>query len=200
LSKFVRRVGFFFLLLCLSAGALALTHSIWLRWLGEALTYSEPPCKADIVVVLAGDFFGLRIEKAAELVKEGWAPEVLMSGAGTFYGLNEGDLAIQLVVRDGYPAGEFVNLPSPARSTVEEAQYIVRELHRRGVRRFILVTSDFHTRRAAKVYREAAPDIPFCTVASSDHDFNPDSWWHTREGRKVAFIEWLKTFANFFGI
>jgi uncharacterized SAM-binding protein YcdF (DUF218 family) len=83
---------------------------------------------------------------------------------------------------------------------VEEARYIVPELRRRGVHRFILVTSDYHTRRASKIYHQAAPDIPFCTVASPDADFNPDNWWHTREGRKTAFMEWLKTFANFLGI
>jgi uncharacterized SAM-binding protein YcdF (DUF218 family) len=169
-------------------------------WIGESLTYTEAPCKADMIVVLAGDFFGLRIEKAGELVKEGWASEILVSGAGTCYGVNEGDLAIQMAVREGYPADEFFNVPSPARSTVEEAKYTVQELRRRGVHRFILVTSSYHTRRAARIYRHAAPDIPFCTVASPDHDFHPDKWWETRESQKVTLIEWLKTFANFLGV
>jgi uncharacterized SAM-binding protein YcdF (DUF218 family) len=200
LNKTIRRLSFLALMLCLVAGALAATHNVWLRWLGEYLTYTEPPCKADMIVVLAGDFFGHRIQKAGDLAKAGWAPTVLVSGAGTCYGVNEGDLAIQFVTRAGYPAALFFNLPSPGRSTTEEAQYIVPELHRRGVHRFILVTSDFHTRRAAKIYRQTAPDIPFCVVAAPDGDFSPDGWWHNREGRKVAFTEWLKTVANFFGV
>ena len=72
-----------------------------------------------------------------------------MSGAGQCYGINEGDLAIQFAVREGYPADDSSACPVPARSTVEEAQYMVPELRRRGVHRFILVTSDFHTRRAS---------------------------------------------------
>jgi uncharacterized SAM-binding protein YcdF (DUF218 family) len=200
LSKAIRRLGIPALVVCLAAGGLAATHNIWLGWVGEYLTYSEPPCKADMIVVLAGDFFGNRIEKAGELAHAGWAPKVLVSGAGVCYGINEGELAIRFAIRAGYPEDDFVNLPSPARSTVEEAQYIVPELRRRGVHRFILVTSNFHTRRAAKIYHQAAPDIPFCVVASPDHDFTPNSWWHTREGRKVGFTECLKTFANWLGI
>ena len=200
MRKTIRRLGILALFLCLVAGALAATHNFWLRAMGEYLVFSQPPCKADMIVVLAGDFFGHRIEKAGELVKAGWAPKVLVSGAGTCYGINEGDLAIQFAVHEGYPADKFFNLPSPGRSTVEEAQYVVSELRRRGVHRFILVTSDFHTRRASKIYRKAVPEIPFCVVASPDNDFAPDSWWHTREGRKVALTEWLKTFANFLGI
>jgi uncharacterized SAM-binding protein YcdF (DUF218 family) len=168
--------------------------------MGEFLTYSQPPCKGDMVVVLAGDIWGNRIVKGGELVREHWAPTVLMSGAGTIYGLNEGDLAIQFAIRAGYPADYFINLPSPARSTEEEAHYIVPELRRRGVHRFILVTSDFHTRRASEIYRKVAPDLPFCAVASADPDFSATGWWHNREGRKTAFFEWCKTIAHVFGI
>jgi uncharacterized SAM-binding protein YcdF (DUF218 family) len=185
---------------CLAAGALAATHNIWLRWLGESLTHSEPPCKADMVVVLAGDWWGNRVLKAGELLRAGWAPKVLVSGAGALYGVNEGDLAIQYAIRAGFPADGFFNLPSPGRSTEEEARFIVPELRRRNVHRFILVTSDFHTRRAACIYHKAAPDLPFCVVASVDPDFTPDGWWHTREGRKTAFFEWCKTIAYVFGI
>ncbi len=196
----LRRLGFLALFLCLAAGTLAATHNTWLHWMGSYLTCSGPPCKADVIVVLAGDQWGNRVVKAGELLRQGWAPKVLVSGAGVFYGLNEGDMAIQFVVRAGYPADGFFNLPSPARSTEEEARYIVPEMRRRGVHRFILVTSDFHTRRAAAIYRKAAPDLPFCVVASADPDFSPDGWWHNREGRKTAFFEWSKTLAHIFGI
>ena len=174
---------------------LAVTHNAWLRWMGEYLTSGGPPCKADIIVVLAGDSYGNRVLKAAELRRAGWAPEVLVSGAGYLYGVNEGDLAIQFAVRHGYPAEGLVCFPSPGRSTEEEAEYIVAELRRRGIHRFLLVTSDYHTHRSGLVYRKIAGDLSFCAVAAADHDFTPDGWWHTREGRKTAFIEWCKTIA-----
>ncbi len=200
MNKLLRRLGLLALFLCLVAVGLAVTHNLWLRWLGEYLTYSQPPCKSDLIVVLAGDWAGNRVRKAGDLLREGWAPKVLISGAGTFYGLNEGDLGVQFAVNDGYPASGFFSLPSPARSTLEEAQYIVPELRRRGVHHFMLVTSDFHTRRSAEIYHKVAPDLPFCVVAAKDADFSPDGWWHNREGRKTAFFEWCKTLAHWFGI
>jgi len=200
LFKAVRRLGSFTLILFLAAIALAATHTIWLRWLGEYLVSAGPPCKADMIVVLAGDNEGNRILKGGDLVREGWAPKALVSGAGTVYGLNEGDLAIQFAVRKGYPVEAFYSLPSPARSTRGEAEFIVRELRRTGVHRFMLVTSDYHTHRSSLVYRKAAPDLPFCVVAAADPDFSADSWWRNREGRKTAFFEWCKTIANVFGI
>jgi uncharacterized SAM-binding protein YcdF (DUF218 family) len=200
LSRSFRRLGFLTLFLLLIAGLLAATHSLWLHWMGQYLIEAGPPCKADVIVVLAGDPWGNRITKAGDLVRQGWAPKALISGAGFIYGVNEGDLAIQYAVKAGYPADGFFSLPSPARSTVGEAQYILDELRKRGVHRFILVTSDFHTRRATGIYRKADPDIPFCVVAAPDPDFSAGDWWHNREGRKIAFIEWCKTIANAFGI
>jgi uncharacterized SAM-binding protein YcdF (DUF218 family) len=179
---------------------LLVTQNLWLRWLGEFLVSTTPPCKADLIVVLAGDYEGNRIRKAGDLQRAGWAPTVLVSGAGHAYGFNEGDLAIQFAIRAGFPAAVFFNLPSPARSTEDEASYIIAEMRRRGVHRFLLVTSDFHTHRAADIYRKAAPDLPFCVVAAADPDFSADGWWHTREGRKTAFFEWCKTIAHFFHI
>lgn len=195
-----RRLAQIALLAITVALLLLLTQNLWLRWLGEFLVFTTPPCKADLIIELAGDAEGNRVRKAGDLQRAGWAPLVLVSGAGHFYGFNEGDLAIQFATRAGYSASAFFNLPTPARSTDDEAKYIVAEMRRRGVHRFLLVTSDYHTRRAADVYRKAAPDIPFCVAAAPDPDFHADSWWQTREGRKTAFFEWCKTIARFFHI
>src|ERR1039458_2414649 len=73
---------------------LVLFHATVLAALGSFLVKAGPPQKADIVVVLAGDGFGNRILKAAELVKQGWAPKVLVSGPDGNYGNHECDWAI----------------------------------------------------------------------------------------------------------
>ena len=56
------------------------------------------PGKADIAVVLAGDYWGHRLFNGAELVKQGYVPLVLVSGPPGFYGVNEADAAIQFAV------------------------------------------------------------------------------------------------------
>lgn len=180
-----------------------LSRSLWLPRFGYALVRNDGPAKADIVVVLAGDYYGRRILKSAELVREGYAPAVLVSGAPGFYGAHECDLAVPYAVRHGYPAEWFIPLPNEALSTEQEAGVILPELRRRNIRRCLIVTSDFHTARAARVYRAAeraagsGPAIRF--VAAPDEFFTPGSWWRTRESQKVAFFEWSKTLAYALG-
>jgi len=176
------------------------THSLWLAALGRALVRDEGPAKADMAVVLAGDEYGHRILRAAELVKQGYVPKVLVSGPGPLYGYHECDLEIQYAVKHGYPEEWFVPAPHEAHSTREEAAAIVPDLRRRGVHRILLVTTDFHSGRAARIFRAAAPDMDIRIVASRDEFFRPDSWWRNREARKTFLIEWMKTVANLVGI
>ena len=100
-------------------------------------------------MVLAGDYEGHRIEKAAELIREGYVPAALISGPRGFYGGHESDYAIAYAVRQGFPAQWFIALPHSALSTREEARVVLAELRRRNVRSFLLVTSDYHTRPRA---------------------------------------------------
>jgi uncharacterized SAM-binding protein YcdF (DUF218 family) len=196
------KISLLMLAVLLAAGVL--TRSWWLPALGYALVHDDGPAKADLVLVLAGDSYGLRILKAAELVRQGYAPAALVSGAPGFFGVHECDLAIPFAERHGYPREYFIALPNEALSTREEAQVVLAELRRRNARSFLLVTSDFHTARAARVYRaalRAAGGGPSLRVtAAADKFFRPDSWWRTREGEKVFFMEWCKTFASALGI
>jgi uncharacterized SAM-binding protein YcdF (DUF218 family) len=175
---------------------LVVFHAAVLAALGNFLVIAGPPQKADVIVVLAGDGFGHRILKAGELIKEGYAPNALISGPDGNYGIYECDLAIPFAVRAGDPEAYFTHLEHHARSTAEEAQEVVRKLRELGVKRVILVTSDYHTRRSGKIFRRAAPDLDFIVVAAPDEFFKPDSWWHNREGSKTFVFEWLKTVAE----
>ena len=180
------------------------TRALWLPLFGVALIHDEGPAKANIAVVLAGDWFGHRIMKGGDLVREGYVPLVLVSGPADNYGVYESDLAIPFAVRKGYPAAWFVAFPNEARSTREEAAAILPELRRRNVRSFLLVTSDYHTARARRIYlaleRANGGGPAMRTVAAPDQFFRPASWWENREGRKTAFFEWSKTVATAFGM
>jgi uncharacterized SAM-binding protein YcdF (DUF218 family) len=179
---------------------LVVTHAFWMPAVGTVLDGSEQPGRADIVVVLAGDYEGRRILKAASLVREGFAPTALVSGPDGFYGFRESELAIPFAVRHGYPSSWFTPLLNSSRSTREEAQAIVPELRKRGVRTCLIVTSDYHTRRAGYIYRSLAPKIEFRVVSADSQVFDLRRWWHTREGRKIVFLEWTKLFADRLGI
>lgn len=175
-------------------------HSAILSALGAYLVDAGPPQKADIAVVLGGDPSGNRILKAAELVRQGFTPKVLVSGPTGIYDYAECDLEIPFAERRGYPEAYFIHFEHRARSTGEEADVLVPELRRLGAKTILLVTSDYHTRRAGRIFRKAAPDLTFDVVAAPDPYFTASGWWKNREGRKTFAIEWMKTVAEWFGI
>lgn len=174
-------------------------HARILGALGSYLVHDEPPRHADVVLVLAGDASGRRILKGAELVRDGYAPKVIVSGP-MYYGAHECELAIALAERAGYPSSYFVHFEHDAHSTEEEARAVRPLLDSMGAKHVLLVTSDFHTRRAGKDFRAALPAITFDIVAASDAHFTPLGWWHDREGRKTFVYEWMKTVATWFGM
>ncbi|MBZ5674711.1 MAG: YdcF family protein [Acidobacteriia bacterium] len=175
-------------------------HNAVLTELGSYLIQADPPEKADIALVLAGDGEGNRILKAAQLARRGYVSKVLVSGPSGVYGQYECDLAIPFAVKSGYPASYFLHFENDALSTKEEAHDAIVRLRQMGAHKVLLVTSDYHTRRAGKIYRTAAPDLKFVVVAAPDKYFTSNGWWHNRQGEKIAFNEWTKTLTEPFGI
>ena len=61
-----------------------------------------------------------------------------------------------------------------------------------GGRNVIVVTSDFHTRRALSVFTREIPAYKFSVAAA----YNPSEfgvqWWRHRQWAKVNFDEWLR--------
>jgi uncharacterized SAM-binding protein YcdF (DUF218 family) len=180
--------------------AIFLLSPVWLPYAGSALENSEPPRKADAALVLAGDGYGDRIRTGAELVRKDFVPRVYVSGPEGFYGLHEDELAIAWAVKQGYPPSYFVPLPIKGTSTREEAEMAIPRLRSDGIRSLLIVTSDYHTRRARRVFREEAPGMNITIVGAPDHLFELRNWWRTREGRKTVFSEWSKTIADRIGL
>jgi uncharacterized SAM-binding protein YcdF (DUF218 family) len=176
------------------------TAPFWLAALGSYLVRAEPPVRADIIVVLAGDFSGNRILMAGDLVRRGFASKALISGPSGAYGMYESDLAISFAVRHGFPESYFISLPNDARSTRDEAGDVLAALKQRHVQRVDIVTSDFHTRRAGNIIRAQAPGFEIHMVAAPDQYFSADGWWKNRDGRKTFLLEWTKTVATWFGM
>jgi uncharacterized SAM-binding protein YcdF (DUF218 family) len=199
-----RRFQFTLLALLLLVAVVYLARDVWLRALGSGLVHDEGAAQAEIAVVLAGDSWGYRLTKAAELVRQGFVPLVLVSGPPAFYDVNEADAAIHFAIRKGYPAGWFIPLYHTALSTREEAVAVLDALKQRHIHSALLVTSDYHSARALRIFRDVerqqggGPVLR--AVASRDRFFSAAGWWHNREGRKIAFMEWTKTLTSVFGI
>ena len=168
--------------------------------MGSFLIEETGPASADAILVLAGDCTGNRVLRAASLARDGVASRVFVTGPVPMYGRNEADLAIDYAVSKGYPREQLVPLYMKARSTRAEVAQAAPVLRREGVRRLLVVTSNYHTRRAGRVCRSILPEMEVWTVAAPTEDFHPDGWWRRRQDQKTFLVEWEKTIADWLGI
>lgn len=186
------------LVLCLTVWIFA---PVGLETVGAALVDSNTPRQADAILVLAGDWRGDRILKACDLLAKGFAPVVLVSGPADWYGLNEADAAIQFAGKHGCDTSRLNPLHLRAFSTLEEARVVEPVLRQRSVDDLIVVTSNYHTARAGRIFRRVmGQEVRLTMVASPDPFFEPDRWWKSREGQKTVFLETSKTVADWIGL
>lgn len=180
----------FIILVIILAAVLLIRWQTTLDFLGEYLVSPEQPRRADLILVLAGDFWGSRVVKGAELGMQHYAPLVLMSST-PYQGHPDGILAIEFLVKRGYPASLFQYYNHNSRSTIEEAIALRPELARRGVKRVLLVTTAYHSRRAGMVFRLFCPGTQFIVIPASDR-YHPDDWWEDPESTRLFRSEWSK--------
>ncbi len=168
---------------------------------GTLLVEDDGPQKAQAAVVLGGDGFGTRILKAAQLAQAGYVPYVVVDGPTSLVG-HESDMTIQYATERGYPASLFhaLLLPSSMNSTRAETAFVGKYLKEHGIRKILLVTSNYHTHRAAYLMRKQNPGLQALAVAAPDPYFTPDRWWKSREGQKTFTLEWMKTVAAYLGL
>jgi uncharacterized SAM-binding protein YcdF (DUF218 family) len=142
-------------------------------------------------LVLGGDFWGPRVVKGADLAVQGYGPVALISGP-PYNHQPEGELAISFLVNKGYPGALFTTFGHHANSTIGEALALSGELKSRRVKQVIVVTSAYHSRRAAIVLRLFCPGIRFISVPAADPRYEPEQWWRSESSRYVFFSEWIK--------
>jgi uncharacterized SAM-binding protein YcdF (DUF218 family) len=185
--------------------ALALAVAGWLlrsyilTGLGRALVEDDGAQKAQAIVVLGGDDYGTRIVKAAQLAEAGYAPYVLVSGPLSLLG-HESDDTIEYGRRRGFPDSLFRAVPNETDSTRGEAAFIGRYLRAHGIRKILLVTSNFHTRRATWLMRHENPGLEVHAIPAPDPYFTAGAWWKSRNGQKTFLLEWMKTVATRMGL
>ena len=179
---------------------LAFTAKPLLELAGTFLDVGQPPQKADAALVLAGGGSGDRILKAAELQRAGFVPLVYVSGPKIEFESPECALSIPFATRRGYDAASFRCIESWAYSTREELFKCCLSLRESGVRKVLLVTTAYHTRRAMYLARQICPDIEVIPVSSESRNFTNRRWFAAREGRKAIFLEYLKLASAPFGI
>jgi uncharacterized SAM-binding protein YcdF (DUF218 family) len=186
---------------CSLIGILVLT--LWLfclSRLGTWLIVADHPEKAQAIVVFSGQM-PFRAMEAAQLYKEGWAPEVwLTQGRFSAEGQALDQLGIPTVPEYEFSRRVLVRLAVPARvirvldgrndNTAAEVRTVQRELKRISGNRVFLVTSKYHTRRVKVLWSMLPNNRAQAIVRYTNADpFNASRWWRTAGDSMAVFRE-----------
>jgi uncharacterized SAM-binding protein YcdF (DUF218 family) len=157
---------------------------------GRFLVVNQPR-ESDVILVLAGETEH-RPARGLELLTQGYAPRLILNvQQSKIYQWSEAELAQKYVEALGRTQSITI-CRIDGLSTKEEAIDARRCLQQVGGRNVLLVTSDYHTRRALSIFKHEVPDHNFSVAAAFDAREFGMRWWQHREWAKVNFYEWLR--------
>lgn len=167
---------------------------LWVHGAGTFLIIDKPE-RSDIIVVLAGDIDDTRFLHALQLLRSGYAQELTLDAPDSIeYGRSESDLARQYTQTvDPENASRLHVCSFTGDSTLIELRGVSKCVHAvaPNAKKALLVTSQFHTRRALSVAQYALPEYKWSVAAAPDPRFGVD-WWKDREWAKTTLTEWQK--------
>jgi DUF218 domain len=152
----------------------------------------DTPQPSDVILVLAGET-DRRPARALQLLDQGYGRRVVIDvpAGTTVFGFTQVDLARKYI--ENLPESAMVGIcPIAGLSTREESHDAEKCLAGEVGARVLIVTSDFHTRRALSIFRHEVQGKSFSVAAArDDRQFGP-RWWTNRQWAKTCFDEWLR--------
>jgi hypothetical protein len=152
----------------------------------------DAPVSSDVIVVLAGET-DRRPARALELLQQGYGKRVLINvpADSTIYTFTQLDLA-QKYVQSLPQAAEVSVCPIVGLSTKGETADVDKCLTRMNAGTVLIVTSEFHTRRALSIFRHELRGRTFSVAAAYDSAQFGTHWWTHRQWAKTVVDEWLR--------
>jgi uncharacterized SAM-binding protein YcdF (DUF218 family) len=175
-----------------------------LRWGGDLLVSTDSlPAHVDAAVVLQGSSIGerVRLAGAMSLLQRGIPNRVLLSvPRESYWGASVPPMARSYLEKNyGSEAAnkvDFCETGADVNSTEEEARALGVCAHQHGWQSIVVVTSDYHTRRAGMIWRKTVkqqdPSIHLWIHGVSDPEFQSRGWWRKRLYAKTWLLEFTK--------
>lgn len=175
--------------------------------LADLLVVERPLDNADAIVILSGAAdYKQRAEGGAAAFRQGIAPKVLLTDDDQRGGWDDREKGnpyfiertFAELVRLGVPAGAIEKLTVKVYGTAEEADLVAKIATERGHSRLLIVTSDFHSRRALWTFdRALAKNGGGLTVGlmrspAGARYPNRYNWWLSPRGWRSVAAEYLK--------
>ena len=157
-----------------------------LRLAGESWVVEDPLQQSDALLLLSDDnFFADRATRASELYRQKLAPVVVASGRRLRPSAGIAELMEHDLIERGVPKERIIRFPHDADNTREEAQALRALAVEKSWHSIIVVTSNYHTRRARYIFQHVFPESVTVRVASArDGEFDPEHWWENRKSLK----------------
>jgi uncharacterized SAM-binding protein YcdF (DUF218 family) len=171
---------------------------------GNQLVVNHPE-QSDLIVVLAGDHNDLRYWRGLELLREGYGQRMLVDApADLSYGRSYAQYAADFVAQTAGEKRPQIGICTVTNdSTSQETSDVRRCLAKINPepKSVLLVTNDFHTRRALSIFTTRLPQYHWSSAAVLDPERFGEPWWHNREWAKVYIYEsekfiWWKLFES----
>lgn len=154
----------------------------------------EPPVHADAIVVLTGG--NLRLESGFELLAQGRAPRMFISG------VESGVTLSTLLRQPSYrPFASrimpgSVTLGYKAHSTSGNASEIAEWVQKEHVQSILLVTGNYHIPRSLYELHMATPNLIILPEPVFTRHFKDDSWWQSWASARLVLSEYHKYIAT----
>ena len=167
---------------------------LWLAANSAGFLIVDQPEKADAILVLAGET-EQRPARALALFDQGYASHVVVDVPADpkVYGSTYLQLAQQWAAAQP-ESRALVICPIRGLSTKDESADAAECLRKIDAKSILLVTSDFHTRRALSIFRKQDPQWTFHVAAAYDPTQFGTQWWRHRQWAKTNVDEWLRMF------
>lgn len=166
---------------------------------GSFLVVNEKPIKSDVIIALGGDT-NIRTDYSVRLFKEKYSNKLLFTGG--IIDSNTNDIEAIMMQDRALELGiskKNIILESEALNTYDNAVNCKEILKAHGYKSAIIVTSNYHMRRAELVFKKVFEDtnikLTFCSV--KDYVYNPTLWFLHWSSIKIVFSEYLKLIGYF---
>ena len=152
----------------------------------------DAPRRSDTILVLAGET-DRRPQRALELLDEGYGRQIVLDvpSNARLYEFTQIELA-QKYIQDLPQAASVSICAIDGLSTKDESSDAEKCLQREGAKSVLIVTSDFHTRRALEIFRRELPGREFSVAAARSDEGFGSRWWTHRQWAKTFVDEWLR--------
>lgn len=164
--------------------------------LGKFLVQSDKLEKADAIAVFSGDN-GPRTEKGVELLKEGYADYLILSGGKVYDDVTMAELMKNHAIKLGVDESKIL-IDDESATTNENADFTADIIEENNFKSVIVVTSDYHTRRSKLAMEKALENTlidgekVFVSVTPSKEEKFTTKWWTSGNSVIMVISEYLK--------